>query len=315
MEGHCYDSSSARVVCRNNVVCCRGANQGIRLSRTSLTDHYKFTGKERDAETGLDYFGARYYGSNMGRFMTPDPLLNSGHPADPQSWNRYSYTINNPLTFTDPTGMYVFKDACKEGDAACKKDHDDFDQSYKDIEGAQIMLKLMGEDYAAAQLGDVLNAYGKPGDDRATIEFTNKVEAGRDAGVTPLKESGGKASKLLVRFRPGTAADGGLVAHEGTHGADMRDGSYRNMTLFQREYRAYQSQAFFAQGHYGSGYGYGKFFGIGPNGAVRQAVLWNPSWSKTDIISAPLQRDIGIRTWITNAYPKAVPIEPADPKR
>ena len=41
-------------------------------------NHYKFTGKERDAETGLDYFGARYYGSNMGRFQTPDPLLNSG---------------------------------------------------------------------------------------------------------------------------------------------------------------------------------------------------------------------------------------------
>jgi RHS repeat-associated protein len=39
---------------------------------------YKFTGKERDAESGLDNFGARYYGSSMGRFMTTDPLLNSG---------------------------------------------------------------------------------------------------------------------------------------------------------------------------------------------------------------------------------------------
>jgi RHS repeat-associated protein len=36
-------------------------------------NHYKFTGKERDSESGLDYFGARYYGSNMGRWMSPDP--------------------------------------------------------------------------------------------------------------------------------------------------------------------------------------------------------------------------------------------------
>ncbi len=57
----------------------------------------KFTGKERDTESGLDYFGARYYGSNMGRFMSPDPFLNSGHPSDPQTWNRYTYGLNNPF--------------------------------------------------------------------------------------------------------------------------------------------------------------------------------------------------------------------------
>ena len=44
------------------------------------SNHYKFTGKERDAESGLDYFGARYYGPSLGRFTTPDSLLNSGHP-------------------------------------------------------------------------------------------------------------------------------------------------------------------------------------------------------------------------------------------
>jgi RHS repeat-associated protein len=44
-----------------------------------LLEH-KFTGKERDSESGLDNFGARYDSSSMGRFMTPDPLLNSGRP-------------------------------------------------------------------------------------------------------------------------------------------------------------------------------------------------------------------------------------------
>jgi len=49
-----------------------------------------FTGKERDSESGLDNFVARYNASTMGRFMTPDPLLTSGHPSNPQTWNRYA---------------------------------------------------------------------------------------------------------------------------------------------------------------------------------------------------------------------------------
>jgi RHS repeat-associated protein len=64
------------------------------------------TGKERDTESGLDYFGARYYGSNMGRFMSPDPSgLLAQNPADPQSWNLYAYARNNPLINIDPTGL------------------------------------------------------------------------------------------------------------------------------------------------------------------------------------------------------------------
>jgi RHS repeat-associated protein len=65
----------------------------------------RFTGKERDAETGLDYFGARYYGSKIGRFTTVDPNLNMKRALlDPQEWNRYAYGRNNPLRFVDPDG-------------------------------------------------------------------------------------------------------------------------------------------------------------------------------------------------------------------
>jgi RHS repeat-associated protein len=69
-----------------------------------VTEHF-FTGKERDAESGNDYFGARYYGSSMGRFMSPDPWLGSMHLDNPQSLNRYSYVLNNPLKFIDPDGL------------------------------------------------------------------------------------------------------------------------------------------------------------------------------------------------------------------
>jgi RHS repeat-associated protein len=71
--------------------------------------HYKFTGKERDTESGLDYFGARYYASNMGRFMSPDWSAKQ-EPVpysvldNPQSLNLYQYVGNNPLSKADKDG-------------------------------------------------------------------------------------------------------------------------------------------------------------------------------------------------------------------
>jgi len=69
------------------------------------TQPKRFTGKERGAETGLDYFGARYYGSKIGRFTTTDPVYTiAENLVDPQRWNKYSYGRNNPLRFNDPDG-------------------------------------------------------------------------------------------------------------------------------------------------------------------------------------------------------------------
>ncbi len=68
----------------------------------------KFTGKERDAETGLDYFGARYLMAGQGRFGSPDPLsFQSEMMGDPQRWNLYAYVRNNPLRYLDPTGQEI----------------------------------------------------------------------------------------------------------------------------------------------------------------------------------------------------------------
>lgn len=64
----------------------------------------KFTGKERDNESSLDYFLARYYSSMQGRFITVDPENAGSRPSEPQSWNAYSYAGGNPVTFTDPDG-------------------------------------------------------------------------------------------------------------------------------------------------------------------------------------------------------------------
>jgi RHS repeat-associated protein len=79
------------------------------LTTVSVWDYdnlnQKFTGKERDQESGLDYFGARYYGSALGRFTRPDDPLVDQHVSDPQSWNLYAYVRNNPLKNTDPFGL------------------------------------------------------------------------------------------------------------------------------------------------------------------------------------------------------------------
>ena len=64
----------------------------------------QFTSKERDVETGLDYFGARYYAGTQGRFTGADAFFKDSAVADPQSWNKYAYARNNPLKYVDPEG-------------------------------------------------------------------------------------------------------------------------------------------------------------------------------------------------------------------
>ena len=66
----------------------------------------EFTGKERDLETGLDYFGARYMSSAQGRFTSADPSNLSVDFWLPQTWNRYSYALNNPLAYVDENGLW-----------------------------------------------------------------------------------------------------------------------------------------------------------------------------------------------------------------
>jgi RHS repeat-associated protein len=88
-----------------------GANTGGRTPALGYTNgdgaRQKFTSKERDDETGLDYFGARYYANAQGRFTSADDFLLDTHPNDPESWNLYTYVRNNPLTYTDPSGQII----------------------------------------------------------------------------------------------------------------------------------------------------------------------------------------------------------------
>lgn len=66
---------------------------------------YLYTGKEKDSESGLYYYGARYYNPAIGRFIQPDSMIPK--PYNPQYLNRYSYVLNNPYKYIDPNGNEV----------------------------------------------------------------------------------------------------------------------------------------------------------------------------------------------------------------
>ncbi len=76
-----------------------------RVITDTLDNTYKFTGHERDAESGLDHTEYRKYASTTGRWLSPDSVR--GNPSNPQTWNRYSYVAGNPTNFTDPHGAFL----------------------------------------------------------------------------------------------------------------------------------------------------------------------------------------------------------------
>lgn len=70
----------------------------------------RFTGYEKDTETDLDFAQARMYQNKHGRFTTVDPLMASASLINPQTFNRYTYTGNNPINYTDPSGLKWVQD-------------------------------------------------------------------------------------------------------------------------------------------------------------------------------------------------------------
>jgi RHS repeat-associated protein len=111
---------TARVVTNSSGSICYDADfypfGGERIVTDTCDSAYKFTSKERDPESGNDYFGARYYSSALGRFTTPDwaakpTAVPYAEFIDPQTLNLYGYGRNNPLSNADRNGHCVW-DGC-----------------------------------------------------------------------------------------------------------------------------------------------------------------------------------------------------------
>ncbi len=109
------------------------------------TVNQQFTAKERDPESGLDYFGARYYGSALGRFTSPDEPFESQRYENPQTLNLYAYVRNNPLALTDPDGhRYQVCINNQTGGQSCVTLNDDQYQSLYNKQNGQQGIGLPG---------------------------------------------------------------------------------------------------------------------------------------------------------------------------
>jgi RHS repeat-associated protein len=149
----------------------------------------RFTGKERDSESGLDDFDARYYSSSMGRFMSPDwsaapmgvPYADFGNP---QSLNLYGYVKNNPLTFTDPDGHccapYELADYLDRGITSAVN----YVENMAITSGSPALAATTT--FAAGVTGDV----GKG--------FTNLLRTGESVGSLPDNASAGQIATAIA---------------------------------------------------------------------------------------------------------------------
>jgi RHS repeat-associated protein len=115
----------------------------------------RFTGQMRDGETHLDYFHARYLSPNQGRFMSIDPGNAGASTGDPQSWNAYSYTINNPLLYVDPDGL-AYR-VCDAQGQNCSNDVQDGDwEAYLRGSGLIVINGKVYDRLASGQQGNLL---------------------------------------------------------------------------------------------------------------------------------------------------------------
>jgi RHS repeat-associated protein len=121
------------------------------------SEKYLFTGKERDAESGLDDFPARYFTSSMGRFMSPDPM--GGHLEDPQTLNRYAYARNNPTSLTDPTGLdsYLSCTQTKDNASTCQSQTVGYDKNGNAQTATVQGVTNADKSFTATQIGNDAN--------------------------------------------------------------------------------------------------------------------------------------------------------------
>jgi RHS repeat-associated protein len=254
-----------------------------------------YTSKERDSESGNDYFGARYYASPIGRFLSPDPLLSSGNPGDPQTWNRYAYGSNNPLRVIDPTGLWDW-DQSVGGDMSDddleliasdkhNKRHkwaksalnfrNDFRTALDAADEAAGSPLLSDDEQAAAQSG--VDAYGTEGDG-------NGVNVGIDStsGASTILNDNDTFS---VKFGSGILNNAGFLAvtvdHEGIHVAqgnawlDGGESSAADINHYMRETAAWTVGSNLARAL--------GMKSLAPYGGGPEYQVWNRGWKAPDV--------------------------------
>ncbi len=284
-EGDWLGTERARVLASGELVeTCTSLPFGDALECNGSADPspHHLTGKERDTESGLDYFGARYYANALGIFVTPDPVMNSARPANPQSWNRYSYVANNPLRFRDPAGLWQWDNSkCGANEDECKKYKDEFRKAVTALQAARDNSKEGSAD--RKRLDKVLALIGKEDDKgKLHVGFDDKLnyKGLTLSGLTLPNGRGGINMTLnFAEVGDDPNARAGVVGHETQHGVDER-GFFKAIGfsleyVFSSEKRTqWEAQAFRTESSF--------YHGAGVDDTFNSTPLWNNSWAKLD---------------------------------
>jgi len=213
-----------------------------------------YSGHVMDAEDNLIYMKARYYDPDSGRFLSRDPM--PVRPGALSSFSRFAYVGDNPLTFSDPTGMYI----CTGDGKNCDK-----------VASALVLIGQASKGFPAgssgrARLESIASFYGKPGEANGVkVQFAdlgksanaNTVTQGGDTAITiDMAKMGSSLSTRVPESQDAEIA--ATVAHEGSHGITQRSSipSTRDQVLSD------EKNAFRTQGSVNQGLGISSIYGI-----------------------------------------------------
>jgi RHS repeat-associated protein len=228
-----------------------GRTTGMGFSNSGDNNRKKFTGYERDTETGLDFAQARYYSNTQGRFTSPDAFAGSATVSNPQTFNRYSYCGNNPVNSVDPSGLSggaLFSMNKMDGSDLGGKNHSSFITELEDAEKdheqrlqntrdeiAANNALATGQDDLAREIvsrNPALQALDANGND-ITSGFVNGEPqagggtAGPGANATPQSAPGGRHNTVIITYSDGTqeVRSGGSRSWRNNNPGNIRRGA------------------------------------------------------------------------------------------
>jgi hypothetical protein len=258
----------------------------------------------------------------QGRFTATDPLLSTGYPGAPQSWNRYSYTLNNPLGLIDPTGMFVIDPNLSTDD------QDKIKAAYNNLKTSLNNYKVGSADYKRIQRA--LSKLGGIGvNNGVTVTVGNlSGKSGGKAIPTAINNMGKQNARVEVTItlnrndidRHDAVFVGGVLGHEATHAADfdVLARTYKGkatvedfLTAFDRiryqsEFNAYMAEGAVNQaGNPTKERGYWVDNPPTPQGQLSftRLSLWNPAWAKLDAAKIEENRAANVKSFLT--WPKS----------
>jgi hypothetical protein len=253
------------------------------------------------------------YANRLGRFTSVDPLVSSGRPTIPQSWNRFAYTLNNPINLVDPDGLYECKgstDECKafrQNLADAKSKLADIEKKYGKDSDEYIKAKKSLDSYGCeSKGGNCIGADGKAlKDDKGNLikDTASNVQVSFDwTGASPANTSSSTATGIVkVQFGKGNDSNLGLIANEGINSADFQDAlkTGKSVSLYQSERDGLFVQAVFGELRAAANNIPSVYFKLPNNGKIN---YWEKGWETADHATVRSNRNTAIDKVLTDVY-------------